>query len=159
MPKYRYFQIILRFYTLSIYLCIIQFFFLILVRLHGGEETPSHASGWVEIYDDFYWHSACADFNQSFDERAVHVACQELGYNRGVQLPIQSNRVIYSSNFLERIRCNGTEKSVHDCDLTFGSITDCSDNLSRCVRYYECRDEVYIGCSKGDADLGKSTNL
>ncbi|CAE1312759.1 LOXL2_3_4 [Acanthosepion pharaonis] len=32
-------------------------------------------------------------------------------------------------------------------------ITDCSDNLSRCVRYYECRDEVYIGCSKGDADL------
>ncbi|XP_052829164.1 deleted in malignant brain tumors 1 protein isoform X2 [Octopus bimaculoides] len=117
------------------------------VRLHDGVMLPDYASGWVEVYDKFYWHAACADFKGSFNSKAVQVACSELGYKYGLQLPIDSNRSFYMSNFLEKVHCEGNETSVDNCNLTFGSVTNCDVNLAGCVRYYECRDDVFIGCS------------
>ncbi|GAB1605013.1 deleted in malignant brain tumors 1 protein-like isoform X1, partial [Argonauta hians] len=117
------------------------------VRIHDGVLLPDYASGWVEVYDTFYWHAACADFKDSFNEKAVQVACRELGYKYGLQLPIDSNRLLYMSNYLEKVHCEGNETSVDNCKLTFGSVTNCNANLPGCVRYYECRDDVFIGCS------------
>lgn len=115
---------------------------------------PDYASGWVEVYDKFYWHATCADFKDSFNSKAVQVACRELGYKYGLQLPIDSNRSFYMSNFLEKVLCEGNETSVDNCNLTFGSVTNCDVNLAGCVRYYECGDDVFIGCSNTKKVMG-----
>ncbi|XP_063405982.1 deleted in malignant brain tumors 1 protein-like [Mytilus trossulus] len=116
------------------------------LRLIGG---ATNNEGRLEV--NFYgeWGTVCNMQNTG----SALVACRQLGYCSGVQLPSEAVNASYGTAWLQNVRCSGTEEGFVNCSSVF--------NPTTCAQPYD----VGINCTQtclnaGDINLfgGKNEN-
>jgi len=105
------------------------------VRLVGG----SNSSGRLEVLHNGVWGTVCGDF---FTAAEARVVCRMLGFGSGAKTDNSNYTTIYGPIWLDKLRCNGTERDVAECSHNGWGVHSC-----------EHRDDVAVSCASHNVEV------
>jgi hypothetical protein len=107
-----------------------------IIRLSPVTSDNNDTFGRLEICYNGYWGSTCDYYQGSATRITANVACQQLGYERGLLYSHQQFDVTLPNIpiLLSNIWCTGNETSLLECSQTF-SYRDCNH-----------RDDIILEC-------------
>jgi len=104
------------------------------VRLVGG----SSSRGRLEVLHNGVWGTVCGDYFTVAEERVV---CKMLGFASGVKVGNANYLTSHGPIWLDKLRCNGTERDVRECAHNGWGVHNCGHS-----------DDVAVSCTGINVD-------
>jgi len=118
------------------------------LRLIGSDTTGYISRGYLEVYHNGRWGAICSD---GWNDEDSYVACGNLGYpdfkREEWRKPVFKYKA-FPYYWLSRMRCNGLESTLFECDHTGWGPHKCSK-----------KTPVYLECEKSPMFRGDQVDL